>query len=255
MTALLPEALTPLSFALVFLVVTFAAVVRAFTGFGFALLAIPALVLILPPTQVVPFIFILEIGISMILLPHLWREVDMRGLRWLLPGALIATPFGGLLLLALSAEALRLGIGLVVLSAALLMWRGLSFRKAPGPLAALATGGLSGILNGAAGIPGPPVVLFYLSTPAANAVSRASLIAYFAIIDILGVAVAAYNGLVDGETLRWVLWLVPATVLGSVIGQYAFRRANPGLFRPIVLLVLLATGLAGAVKAMLDILA
>ncbi|KZD11945.1 sulfite exporter TauE/SafE family protein [Oceanibaculum pacificum] len=255
MLSLLPATLDPLTFAGVFLVVTCAAIVRAFTGFGFALLAIPILVFFLPPAQVVPFIFILEIAISLTLLPKLWREVDLRGLRWLLPGAVIATPFGGILLLALSAESLRLAIGLVVLAAALLMWRGLSFKSTPGPGAALATGAFSGLLNGAAGIPGPPVVLFYLSTPAGAAVSRASLIAYFFVTDAMGLAVAGYNGLVDGETLRWTLWLTPAMLLGSVIGQAAFSRADPALFRRIVLLVLLLTGLAGAIKAAVDLMA
>lgn len=254
MSAFLPAALDPLVFTAIFAVVVVAAVIRAFTGFGFALLAIPVLVLVLPPAQVVPFIFLLELVISITLLPRLWHEVDFRGLRWLLPGAILATPVGGYVLLAASAEALRLAIGLVVVTAALLMARGLRFRSRPGVAASFGTGLISGTLNGAAGIPGPPVVLFYLATPAADSVSRATLIAYFSVTDALGLAVAGWNGLVDGNTLLWALWLAPAMLLGSVIGQLAFRRANPALFRRIVLGVLLVTGLTAIVKALMDLL-
>lgn len=252
--ALLPDALGPLAFAAIFAVVVVAAVIRAFTGFGFALLAIPVLVLILPPAQVIPFIFLLELVISVTLLPRLWYEVDFSGLRWLLPGALLATPIGGYVLLIASAEALRLAIGLVVVMAALLMARGLRFRNRPGPAASFGTGLVSGTLNGAAGIPGPPVVLFYLATPAADSVSRATLIAYFTVTDIMGIGVAAWNGLFTWDTLLWALWLTPAMLIGSVLGQTAFSRVNPNLFRRIVLGVLLVTGLIGVAKAGFDLL-
>lgn len=253
MSSLLPAALDPLTFAAIFAVVVVAAVVRAFTGFGFALLAIPLLVLVLPPAQVIPFIFLLELVIGVTLLPRLWHEVDFRGLRWLLPGAVLATPAGGYLLLAASAQTLRLGIGLVVVAAALLMARGLRFRTRPGAAASFGTGLISGTLNGAAGIPGPPVVLFYLATPAADSVSRASLIAYFTVTDALGLAVAGWNGLVVWDTLLWALWLTPAILIGSVAGQLAFRRADPAIFRRIVLIVLLVTGLIGVAKALADL--
>ena len=48
----------------------------------------------------------------------------------------------------------------------------------PGRAATVATGALSGLLNGAFGIGGPPVILFFFASPAWVAVGRASVIAY-----------------------------------------------------------------------------
>ena len=51
-----------------------AAIVRGYSGFGFSLLAITALSLALPPAEIVPSIFMLEVAASLHLLPGIWRE-------------------------------------------------------------------------------------------------------------------------------------------------------------------------------------
>ncbi len=59
----------------------------------------------------------------------------------------------------------------------------------------------SGIRNGATTIGGPPVILYYLATPARVVVSRASLIAYFLVTDLLAFGIALTQGLVPLDTL------------------------------------------------------
>src|SRR6185436_12394234 len=71
-----------------------AAVVRGFSGFGFSLLAITALSLVVPPVVVVPSIFLLEVAASLHLLPSVWREVHWRAIGLLLAGCGVATPLG-----------------------------------------------------------------------------------------------------------------------------------------------------------------
>ncbi len=61
-----------------------AAVVRGYSGFGFSLLAITSLSLLLPPTQIVPSIFIMEVAASLHLLPSVWRDihwVELEGIE------------------------------------------------------------------------------------------------------------------------------------------------------------------------------
>jgi len=71
-----------------------AAVVRGYSGFGFSLLAITSLSLFLPPTEIVPSIFIMEVAASLHLLPGVWRDIHWRSLLWLTVGSLVGTPFG-----------------------------------------------------------------------------------------------------------------------------------------------------------------
>ena len=60
-----------------------AAVVRGYSGFGFSLLAIISLSLLLPPAEIVPSIFMMEIAASLHLLPSVWRDIHWRALLWL----------------------------------------------------------------------------------------------------------------------------------------------------------------------------
>src|SRR5512146_1895421 len=60
-----------------------AAVVRGFSGFGFSLLSITSLSLVMEPAEIVPSIFMLEIAASLPLLPGIWRDVHWRSIGWL----------------------------------------------------------------------------------------------------------------------------------------------------------------------------
>src|SRR5215813_11483687 len=66
-----------------------AAVVRGFSGFGFSLLAITAISLFMPAREIVPSIFLLEVAASLNLIPSIWREIDWRGIAFLLLGYVI----------------------------------------------------------------------------------------------------------------------------------------------------------------------
>ena len=63
-------------------VIFLAAIVRGYSGFGFSLLTITALSLLMAPAQVIPAIFLLEIAASLHLLPSIGRTCT--GARWCL---------------------------------------------------------------------------------------------------------------------------------------------------------------------------
>ena len=151
--------LLALSSAAIFL----AAIVRGFSGFGFSLLSITAIALILPVKQIVPSIFLLEIAAFINLLPSIWREI-WRSLTWLMVGYVIGLPFGGYALAHAPEAPAQIVLGIFVIGTAILMLRGFRLEKTPGAPASTATGIASGVLNGAFGIGGPPVVLFDFST-------------------------------------------------------------------------------------------
>jgi len=169
--------LNALGFDLLSLVVTVASVftagvIRGYSGFGFAMVAVTSISLVLPPSAVVPLVLILEVLASIRLIPQVWQDVDWHSLRWLLAGSLVATPFGVYLLANVPAEPMRIAISLLVLLAAVLLMRGWAWKRMPGRPLILTTGVACGLLNGAAAIGGPPVILLYLSSPAGVAVSR-----------------------------------------------------------------------------------
>ena len=154
-----------------------AAVVRGYSGFGFSLLAITSLSLLLPPLETVPSIFMMEIAASLHLLPGVWQDIKWRSLSWLAVGCLIGTPAGVYALAHVPAAPMTLALAVFVLVSAVLLAKGYALKSNPGAAATLATGAASGLFNGGFGMGGPPLILFFFSSPAGAAAGRASIIA------------------------------------------------------------------------------
>jgi uncharacterized membrane protein YfcA len=231
-----------------------AAVVRGYSGFGFSMLAIVSLSLLLPPTQIVPSIFIMEVAASLHLLPAVWGDIHWPALRWLTLGSLLGTPFGVYALAHVPAAPMTLALALFVLLAAILLARGYALKSLPGAAATLATGTVSGLCNGGFGIGGPPVILFFFSSPAGAAVGRASMIAYFLLTDVTGLAWQGWNGLLDRATLWRALIFLPPLAAGIWLGNRGFQSADPGDFRRWVLRLLMLLALLTGARALTQIL-
>jgi uncharacterized membrane protein YfcA len=215
-----------------------AAIVRGYSGFGFSLLAITALSLVLTPAEIVPSIFMLEIAASLHLLPGIWKDIHWRSLGPLIIGCLIATPIGVYALATVPAPPMQIALAVFVVATTILLWWGFGLKRIPGSLGAVGAGAASGLFNGAFGIGGPPAILFYFSTPEAHAVGRASLIAFFLATDSIGLVSLAREGLVTRDAFfRALTFLVPLA-LGVWLGARSFRKADPAMFRKIVLTLL-----------------
>jgi uncharacterized membrane protein YfcA len=228
-----------------------AAIVRGYSGFGFSLLAITSLSLIFPPAQVIPAIFMLEIAASLHMLPAIWRDVHWRSLSLLMVGTVVGTPFGVYLLANIAPAPMTLALAVFVLAATALLWRGFALKSMPGTSATLAVGAATGIANGAFGIGGPPVILFYFASPAGHAAGRASLVAFFILTDVTGLIFLAREGLVTKEPGILALAFLPALAAGVWLGARSFKTADPARFRKIVLIILAGLALLTAAKAVL----
>lgn len=227
-------------------------VVRGVSGFGSSMVGIGALSLALPPAQVVPAFLALELLTTLHLLPGIWRQIDWRSLRWLVAGSALTTPLGLLVLAGIDANPMRLAVSGCLLAIALFMLSGLAARvvppRTPGPLGATAAGMASGVLNGAAGIGGPPVIVFYFATTAA-AVSRASLIAYFLFTDVLALAWAGGTGLLANAGWPLIVVALPFSLAGIALGQRLYVRLDETLLRRLVWCLLAALGGLGVGSA------
>ncbi len=201
--------------------------------------------MMLPPVEVVPLILLLEVAASIWLLPGVWRQIHWPSLSWLFAGVILGTPLGVHLLANVPARSMRIVIALVVMVMVVGLWRGLAFQRMPGRGRTTAVGMISGILNGATTIGGPPVILFYLATPAGVTVSRASLIAYFLATDFLAFGIALTQGLVTAVTMYRSMFLVVPLVAGLVMGRRYFSRSPAeALRRKVLLLLTVLSGLA-----------
>ncbi|MES2715528.1 MAG: sulfite exporter TauE/SafE family protein [Pseudomonadota bacterium] len=233
-------------------------VVRGLSGFGSSMLGIGSLTLLLPPLQVVPAFLALELLTTAHLLPGVWRQVDWRSLRWVIVGCALATPLGLTVLAGLDPNPMRLLVSLTLLGIAGLMLSGLAQRftprQTPGPAGALAAGAASGLLNGAAGIGGPPAIVFYFATTAA-ATGRASLIAYFLFTDVWALAWAGGAGLLDAAAWPLIVVALPFSLAGIWLGQRLYLRLDEAQLRRLVWCLLAGLGALGVARGLAQLLA
>ena len=169
----------------------------------------------------------LEIAASLHMLPGIWRDVHWRSIVPLLLGCVVATPIGVQLLAQVPAAPMRIALSIFVIVAVAFLWRGFALKAMPGPLATTATGAASGLFNGAFGIGGPPVILFFFSSPAGVAVGRASVIAFFLGSDFIGLAFQAQADLATWATLWRFLTFLPPLLAGVWLGGRIFKHADP----------------------------
>ena len=237
------------------IVVFVCAIVRGFSGFGFSLLAITAISLLMPPSAVIPSIFMLEVAASLHLLPGVWKDVHWRSLIWLIVGCLIATPLGVWALASVPEAPMKIAMAVFVLVAAFAFFRGFRLKTMPNAATTFATGLATGVANGGFGMAGPPVVLFYFGSPAGNEAGRASLIAFFVATDLMGLGYLGAADLITWDSLRLALWFVLPLLIGVTIGARGFIHMDPMRFRRYVLYILMALGVLALANGVLQLIA
>jgi len=242
-----------------------AGVVRGFSGFGFSALCVAGLSLFLPPTQVVPPVFVLEVLASISLLRQAVRDAEWPWLAWLVAGNALCIPLGIAVLAWVPEAPLRLLIAALLLLAAALLRAGVRFGLEPTRGARLATGLVSGFVNGVAAIGGIAVAVLLSGTALAPAALRGTMIVLFLFTDLYALACAwavsawgagsgsAPADLLGTDTLARAAWWLPPMLVGIWIGQRGFHNVSNDAFRRAVLNLLMAIALLSAGRAAWDL--
>jgi uncharacterized membrane protein YfcA len=228
---------------------------RGFTGFGFAMAAVPLLALVLVPARVVPFVILVQLMAGVWDWREARRHAHWRSLPWLMAGALVGTPLGTLGLAAMSPDWARLAIAGAVILAVVLMARGLKLAAMPGRPALLGTGLAAGVLNGVAAMPGPPVIVLYLAGALTIEAGRASLLMFFSMSNAIGAVSAGAAGLIPPGTLVLAAAALPLLLASQWLGRRLFLRATPVRYRQVALAFLAVLAAITAARALYSLLA
>jgi uncharacterized membrane protein YfcA len=225
-----------------------ASFVQVIAGFGFALLAMPIMTLALPVEQAVVIATLLGVVTSGWQSIHLRHDAD-RGLATKMTiGAYVGMPLGLLLLNVVDDQTLKLALGVSVLVATTLLARRISLAHV-GPHLDYTAGFFSGVLNTSIGTNGPPLVLALQARHVEAVRFRATIVAIFALSNILAMALFIADGKITSDGVRAALFAVPAWVIGQALGWPARRHVDGERFRVLVLVMLFAVGVTTIVFA------
>ena len=224
------------------------AFVRGLTGFGMAILLVPILALALSPVHAVLLTNFLSVFIGLSEIRRLLRNAEKSA--WIIIALVAVTTPLGLYALSLTTPAIaRVVIAFIALSAFVAI---LLPRRGAMDHHTATTGGvgiLSGLMTGYAGMPGPPVVPYYVGRDIARETAKASMLLIFTCASSAGLVSGAALGVLEWNLALLAALLFPAVLVGNRLGDRLSGRIADRTWRVCVGVVLGAAALAALVKA------
>ena len=216
-----------------------AALVQGVTGFGFVIVAAPVLTIYLEPTLVVPVMLLQSVVLNAAIMVDGYRWINLRRVWALgLAGAAL-TPVGAALLIGLDAAVIKVLVGVVVGVTAVGMLLGLQRTASRELLASIPVGAVSGVLGGATGLSGAPVVLFFTNQSVDPKESRANLVFYFQVLNLIALPSFAVGGILTRDVFVLSLELLLGALAGVGAGIWLASRVAVAVFWRISLSIVL----------------
>ncbi len=232
-------------------IVFIAGFIRGYSGFGASMIIVTGLSIVFKVSEIVPPLLLLEVIASLYLLRGIYKKTDWSSLTFLLGGIVFGTPIGVYSLKGIPDKEMSVIVSLIVLFLVPFLWKGFKLKEMPGKFYTVITGFVSGIINGTAAIGGPPVIIFYFSSPKGVEVSRASLIVFFLITDIFASALCGASGLITIKTFYLTGIFIAPLVAGLYFGSRSFIKTDPEIFRKRVISLISIMAVSTFVKAVL----
>ena len=237
-----------------------AAVLQAATGVGLGMIVGPALILVMGSKSAIQVAIILNLSLSVLLLPGEIREIHWPSLKILVLGTVVGMPVGLLLISMLDLTGLKLFAAITVSLCGVQLIHNRYRQSATGttneagamtlPGASIA----SGIMTSSLAMPGP-VAMWALARKGIKAEQiRATLRGLFVISYALALLAHALRGMDWGLVIDSSLDLGIALAAGTAIGFLVKRRLPEWVLNNLLLGMLLVMGLSLFAKSLIEIM-
>lgn len=245
---------------LVNLIIALAALLQAITGFGFAIMATPFLLLVMESRDCIQISIILSFFIAAVMVPKIKDNIDWLLLKRLVAGGIIGAPIGLGLFVSLPVSTVKVFVAIIVLLVAgFALLSSLKPRRdgqgtAFAPYRAwveVIAGFASGILTVSIGMPGVPLAIYFSRGHIGKAEIRSTTLAFFIVVYIVSIILQGATGQIGRHIWLASLALVPVTLLGVLAGAKLFAKINQQRFQLLVNMILLYTGLHILVSVLL----
>ena len=216
----------------VLIIVFVATLIRSAFGFGEALISVPLLAFCIPVRVAAPLGVLLSITVASMVVVQDWKKIDLRSAGWLVLATLPGIPVGLLLLTSSHQQLVKGTLGAIIVA-----FSGYSLiGQTPPELSRDSRGWLflcglcAGILGGAFGMNGPPLVIYGTMRRWPAQQFRATLQAYFLPASIVGVAGYLLAGLWVRAVTQYYLLSLPIAVPAVFLGRFINHRLRPEAF-------------------------
>lgn len=227
------------------LIIAFVAtLVRSTLGFGESLIAVPLLIFFIPIEIAVPLSVLMSILIAAVVVIQDRKQIHFNSAKWLLIFAVLGIPFGLCLLVYGNEYFIKSALGLFIImySVYSLVKKRSFFLKKDHKGWLFVCGFFSGVLGGAYGLNGPPLVVYGDMRNWTAKHFRATLQAYFLPASAIGMFGYWHQGLWTPSLTHYFLISIPAIIPAIFFGRFLNHRLKEGAFLKYVYLGLICIG-------------
>ncbi len=231
------------SLVLVLVVVFLATLIRSAFGFGEALVAVPLLALLIPVEVAVPLAVLLSVTVAGVIVLQDWRSVHFRSAGKLVLATLAGIPLGLLLLKMVEERMIKLLLAVIIIAFSSYSLVDRRRGELKDDRLAWLFGFAGGILGGAYGMNGPPLVVYGALRRWSPEHFRATLQGYFFPASLVGLAGYYVTGLWVPDVTRFYIWSLVPTLLAVLLGRALNRRMKGHRFLVYVHAMLILIGI------------
>lgn len=219
----------------IFIVVIVASLIKGFTGFGFALISLPFLLIWYSPKEIIPVLMICNlIASSLIIFQKKEYKLIRKSSVYLIITGGLFTVFGVSVMSSVNENKLMhiSGLFFIVIAVLSFLRNGKPNAKLPNYFYPIA-GSIIGFITGLISVSGPPLALF-LNRAKVNNQEFREIFAWFSVVTAIIAIVGYYHvEMLKLEMIKTSLIFTPILLLGSIIGKRINRNISSNRFQKI----------------------
>ena len=244
--------LTPENYFLITLIVIFSGFLRGFIGFGSGLLMIPILSFFYSPIFAMVFNIVIEIPATIYLTFVGIKKSNLKEITPMMFTMMLTIPFGTIFLVSVDEQIIKTLMSLLLIFFVILIATGWRIKSTITKYVLVLGGAISGLMQGATGMGGPPYVTVLLSKNDSDDVARANILVITSGLVISAIISLYYFGLFTKDILLTGAISAPIYVFATYIGTKFFNYSGNKYFRNSSLIALGVVGLATLIGALIS---
>ena len=225
-------------------IVLAAAFVQSLSGFGFAIVVMPLLTLLLGIRTAAPLVAVTALTVYVINVARFRRAINGAEVLRLGLSSALGVPMGIWIVSNADATLVKQALGLLLILFALYSLARPAAAWTLSPRWGYPAGFLAGCLGGAYNTPGPPAIVYGTLRQWPRDEFRACLQTLFLVNGLLVVASHLVAGHLTAPVLTYCLYTVPALALGILLASRVDSRVDRERFRTLVTVMILLLGLS-----------
>jgi len=223
----------------------FASIAQSAIGFGFSLIAVPVFLIVLEVDIAVQLAMILTFSISVVMIFATWKDTPVVTFKRLALGSVIGFPLGFFFFYIATPELVKMVVGIAIIIALSLtrlnLFRSTHFKQSA--CNGIGAGIVSGAMVTSIAMAGPAIAIYANAIGFGKAKTRAIVFSVF--LFSYGTAIvihAVFYGFASSVS-GFLMYLLPATLVGTIIGHWLAGRISETFFSRLLTFTLVAVAM------------